>query len=367
MSVFYKWIKGIDKQASMSESQWSYITWGTGINNSTSWTATSAENYPKVSMMPKLHITYGRKEKDNGKFDVDLGYFLTSKMAKPLIQTDFRTDKQFSFIVDCKLDTNKVAGIEDKDLSDLEISHTKLQQTSENMFEIIGSSNKKTNPSKIHIDCTEFFVNKENKEKSYCVFKVSDYTKRFTTGVNIDGRLTISNPNNGTVSTQMLDVQGPTTLSSAKIGETRLGVSGDSCTAHFPVFSDSATTTFYTTLKVDNKPIHALYFNAISDKRAKENIKLSSYSAIDLIQKLPVYNYNYKNNQEKMTGILAQDLLNAQPDDLDLVSNIDASGKDGDYMSIKNDKLMFVLLKAIQEQQELIIKLENRIQQLENK
>ena len=65
-----------------------------------------------------------------------------------------------------------------------------------------------------------------------------------------------------------------------------------------------------------------------------------------------------------MTGILAQDLLAAQPEGLDLVSNINATGVDGDYMSIKNDKLMFVLMKAIQEQQEQIEALKEEIKKL---
>ena len=105
----------------------------------------------------------------------------------------------------------------------------------------------------------------------------------------------------------------------------------------------------------------AVYFNATSDKRAKENIRPANYSALDLIKKLPVYIYNYKNSNETVTGILAQDLLEAQPEELNLVSNINATGENNDYMSIKNDKLMFVLMKAIQEQQEQIEQLKSEI------
>lgn len=108
----------------------------------------------------------------------------------------------------------------------------------------------------------------------------------------------------------------------------------------------------------------ALYFNATSDKRAKENIKPAEYSALELISKLPVYIYNYKNSSDVVTGILAQDLLQAQPEYLDLVSNTEATGIGNDYMSIKNDKLLFVLLKAIQEQQEEIQKLKQEIEKL---
>ena len=105
----------------------------------------------------------------------------------------------------------------------------------------------------------------------------------------------------------------------------------------------------------------AEYFNATSDKRAKENIRPANYDALDLIKKLPVYIYNYKNSNETVTGILAQDLLEAQPEELNLVSNINATGENNDYMSIKNDKLMFVLMKAIQEQQEQIEQLKSEI------
>ena len=112
--------------------------------------------------------------------------------------------------------------------------------------------------------------------------------------------------------------------------------------------------------------VQGSFFNATSDKRAKENIKLASYSALDLIQKLPIYTYNYKNNSETVTGIMAQDLLEIQPKELNLVSNTTATGENDDYMSIKNDKLMFVLMKAIQEQQEKINYLEEELNKLKN-
>lgn len=117
---------------------------------------------------------------------------------------------------------------------------------------------------------------------------------------------------------------------------------------------------------VDGGPCEALYFNALSDARAKENIKQANYSAIDIIKKLPIYNYNYKTDSETVTGILAQDLLKAQPEGLNLVSNVNASGRDGDFMSIKNDKLIFILMKAIQEQQEEIELLKQKIDNINN-
>jgi hypothetical protein len=123
------------------------------------------------------------------------------------------------------------------------------------------------------------------------------------------------------------------------------------------------TVSVFASLYVD-KDVSATYYNARSDKRAKENITPATYTAIEIIKKLPIYNFNYKNNKEKVTGILAQDLLEAQPKELDLVSNINATGENGDYMSVKNDKLMFVLMKAIQEQQEQIEALKAEIEKL---
>lgn len=131
-------------------------------------------------------------------------------------------------------------------------------------------------------------------------------------------------------------------------------------------FSRSGAITIKAPLEVKDNPVLAQFFNATSDKRAKENIQPAVYKALDLINKLPVYTYNYKNNTETVTGILAQDLLEAQPKELDLVSNINASGENGDYMSIKNDKFMFVLMKAIQEQQEKINHLEEELNKLKN-
>ena len=55
-----------------------------------------------------------------------------------------------------------------------------------------------------------------------------------------------------------------------------------------------AYTTFETDIKCDRQ-IEALSFNATSDKRAKTNIKrLDQEKALDIVNKLPVYSFNYK-------------------------------------------------------------------------
>ena len=116
-------------------------------------------------------------------------------------------------------------------------------------------------------------------------------------------------------------------------------------------------------LKVDKK-CEANFFNATSDKRAKENIQPATFSGLDLINKLSLYTFNYKSSTDTVPGIFAQDLLEVQPEGLDLVDNIHARGKDNDYMSIKESKLIFVLMQAIKEQQAQIEELKAQIKNL---
>ena len=110
-----------------------------------------------------------------------------------------------------------------------------------------------------------------------------------------------------------------------------------------------------------NNYIQALYFDATSDIRAKTDIKQLNIKAVELIKDLSIYTFKYKENNEPSIGIMAQDLLKLQSDGLDLVVNKNATGKDNDYMSIKEDKLIYILMKAIQEQQSEIEALKSKI------
>lgn len=87
----------------------------------------------------------------------------------------------------------------------------------------------------------------------------------------------------------------------------------------------------------------ALFFNATSDKRAKTNILPLELNALQLINSTPLYTFHYKNNDSPSIGILAQDVQNVQMADFKLVENEAATGENGDYMSIKESKLIYVL------------------------
>lgn len=118
---------------------------------------------------------------------------------------------------------------------------------------------------------------------------------------------------------------------------------------------------------VTSEKCEAKYFNALSDKRAKENICPLMSSALDIINAVQVYTFNYKNSDKTTIGLIAQEMLPYNLGGATFVSNPEATGEDGDYMSITESKLVYLLLKGMQEQQEQINHLQQRIIDLEGK
>ena len=113
---------------------------------------------------------------------------------------------------------------------------------------------------------------------------------------------------------------------------------------------------------------NALYFNATSDIRAKTKVQHASFKALNIIKSLPVYTFNYKETGSPSIGLIAQDAAKISfGSDFSLVNNETASGENGDYMTIKESKLIYILWKAIQEQQEQINYLTSLVKDLSRK
>lgn len=111
----------------------------------------------------------------------------------------------------------------------------------------------------------------------------------------------------------------------------------------------------------------AKYFNSTSDLRAKRGIKNAAFDALDIIKNVPVKCFQYQDEDEEAPysiGIIAQDVLDYPADKFELVNNPEASGISGDYMTIKESKLVYILWKALQEQQEEIEELTETIKQM---
>jgi len=113
-----------------------------------------------------------------------------------------------------------------------------------------------------------------------------------------------------------------------------------------------------------NGSCNALYFNATSDERAKEHINPYLINALEIIKNIEVKTFNYLDNKDKVIGIIAQDIQKYDSESFSFVANEKADGIDGNYMSIKESKLIYLLWKGIQEQQKEIEDLKLQIEQL---
>jgi hypothetical protein len=100
-------------------------------------------------------------------------------------------------------------------------------------------------------------------------------------------------------------------------------------------------------------------YGTLSDATLKENIIDATPKLADILQ-LKVRNFNLIGDDTKQIGFIAQEFEEVFP------SMIDIDGKSG-KKAIKTSVLVPMLVKAIQEQTQIIKDLEARIKQLENK
>ena len=112
--------------------------------------------------------------------------------------------------------------------------------------------------------------------------------------------------------------------------------------------------------------ITAAAFYATSDKRAKDNIHKLNIDSLHILNQIPLYTFKYKGDEERSIGVIAQDLVNLNIDGFNLVSNPSATGKDNDYMSVKETKLVYLLIDAVQKQSEIINQLKTDMEELKN-
>lgn len=369
MAVFYKWIKGCEVGSGLTSGLWTYLKWGSGTTG--------------IDQMPTLHVNAGKNDTTQ---TTNLGYLLTNNMPSPRINNEWNFNAAINFMENGSTDLiNGPLGKIHANNGWLNISSYSI---SGNVFtplpiKIWSTNNSIAGTSYIGVQTTTDGKTVDEKWR----IKITENTDGTTGNTTLPNGVII----NGSVKIrtgQSTDMHNNLYVEGGMYLGTQFNADGtiksNSVTATFPAFGDtSGAIAFHKSLNVYSSITssgdisgsllkatnycEAPYFNATSDERAKENIELATYSALRLINQLPIYNYNYKSSpSERVTGILAQDLLAAQPAELDLVSNKEATGEDGDYMSIKTDKITFVLMKAIQELQEEIIKLKDEIQQLKN-
>lgn len=106
-----------------------------------------------------------------------------------------------------------------------------------------------------------------------------------------------------------------------------------------------------------NGTITAKTFNATSDARLKENLSMFKYEKS--ILDLPTYEYNFKGQEQRTIGVLAQDLLQLYP-------NLVHLDKDGFY-SIEENKIIYLLKEEVRKLKEEITKLKEEVENIKRK
>ena len=142
---------------------------------------------------------------------------------------------------------------------------------------------------------------------------------------------------------------------SIKIGTASFSIKNSSDISLLSFSNDKVT---FSQDLVSNKSITAQYFNALSDRHLKTNINAINDSVLPFITSTPVYTFNYKKDPTiPVIGIMAQDVLDKNINDFNLVK------KNGNgYYEIKESKMIYILWKAVQEQQKQIEALQARLE-----
>ena len=197
------------------------------------------------------------------------------------------------------------------------------------------------------------FIDKDENEFSY-----SDNEERAYIGAN---------------STASLQVFGKTiTITCGSATSNRILFNGNEATFNSNIIATKGMTLTSGSLTVKTGNVNiggyceASFFNATSDQRAKTHIQYWDTSALDIVCSLPIYEFRYKNNNTPSIGVIAQEAtqFDNRFENFSLVDNPQATGENGDYMTIKESKLVYILWKAVQEQQEQIERLKAELREI---
>lgn len=323
MAVYYKWIKGCNEGSTLNSGLWSYIKWADGSADPSKST---------VDDLPCLYTTTGKNDELNSSTLKNLGYFLTNNATGVVINKPWEFN-QITFNGGKYYIHNYKWTFEDEQGT---------EKTKDILY--IGSSGNMDETTETYIG-TNFFRVPLGEEPARDIFSIKRTPSK--------GQAMISATAPIVLGWQGLYLDENSTINSlSSYAGIYLNPNGN-IQARGTIES--------------NDSVHAPYFNATSDMRAKENIKKLPFSALAFINNLNIYQFNYKGKNDTVPGVLAQDVLNSQPEGLSLVDNIDASGENGDYMSIKEDKFIFILMRAIQELKEDNDSLRYELEQLKQK
>ena len=106
-------------------------------------------------------------------------------------------------------------------------------------------------------------------------------------------------------------------------------------------------------------------WGTFSDERLKYDVEPIN-NALQSLSELRTIKYRLKDvdepDSQKKLGVVAQDLVGVLDE---VVEPLQRNGDDTEYMAVRYTELVPVLIKAVQEQQDIIENLKSRIEQLE--
>lgn len=324
MAIFYKHIKGCGASSTgKSDSKtdlWTWIKWADTTDNTTIATATTATK----DILPSIKIN--TTNTFDGEPNIDAGKIITSKASGQTIEQFFvlsagakigfgshflqSTAKKGTGSTDYTLETN----------ADLWLSNTSLILA--NNSEKNGSFNDYNEPF-----ANIFFLKTEG----------GALDQQNTNVLKVISNVSATKDRQG----QTLFQAWRHTFDGHVWAQKGLYVGGGAAKTEDSSLGEGV-------IKATQR-CEALYFNATSDSRAKSNIKFAEFSALDIIKQLPVYTFNYLNDPKLSVGLIAQEAAEYDLDGFNMVDNLDASGEFGDFMQMKESKLVYVLWKAVQE------------------
>lgn len=102
-----------------------------------------------------------------------------------------------------------------------------------------------------------------------------------------------------------------------------------------------------------------------SDRRLKNNITDLQLNSLEVLKQLDIKEYLWKNAPERGTqiGVIAQELQQALPERYH-TAFLGGSEKEGEYLSIQENKLVYLLIDVVQKQQAQIEELQEQINAL---
>ena len=106
-------------------------------------------------------------------------------------------------------------------------------------------------------------------------------------------------------------------------------------------------------------------YGQISDERKKENI-VDATDKLDALKQVKVRNFNFKGDDLKQIGVVAQELETIFPSMVEDIQDQDAEGNDLETStkSVKYSVFVPILIKAMQEQQAQIEALQTEVEAL---